>query len=168
MTPAKDRNGNFHDSETGQFVSMKEFVLRIFEEKEAAADYKSMTLERALVEAKVTTERAILKAANTVQTRLLEAKAAADERDAAMMGRLDQLESGGAPFANRLDLSLTTLRGDVDTLKTNMVRTTVLDALREQTDLETRATKKQIKYIFVAAGVSLLLNFAQLTVRAMP
>ena len=168
MTPAKDKNGNFHDPDSGQFVSIKEFVLRIFEEKEAAADYKSMTLERALVEAKVTTERAMLEAANTVQTRLLEAKAAADERDAAMMARLDQLESGGAPFANRLDNSLSVLKDDVDGLKENMVKTTVLDALREQTDLETRATKKQIKYIFVAAAVSLLLNFAQLTIRALP
>ena len=132
MTPTKDRNGNFHDGDNGRFVSVKEYVERIFDEREAAADYKSLTLERALVEAKVTTERAMLEAANTVQTRLLEAKAAADERDGAMISRLDHLESGGAPFASRLDNSLNSLKTDVDVLKENMVKTTVLDALREQ------------------------------------
>lgn len=153
MTKETDAAGNFHD-ENGRFVSLRDYVERIFDERETQTEFARAQLERALVEARDTTDRAMNKASEDVENRLVEAKAAADNVTLELKSRLSNLESGGAPFASRLDQSLTTLKFDVDTLKENMVRTTVLDALREQTVQETKAQKKQIRYIAIAAAIS--------------
>lgn len=151
MTP--DRNGNLHD-DLGRFVSVRDYVERIFAEKDKLSESQRETLERALVEARETTEKAMIEAKNTVEGRLVEAKTAADAVNTVMLKRVEQLESGGAPFASRLDASLTTLKEDVDILKDNMVRTTVLDALSEQAAQEARAQKRQIRNLFWSVGVT--------------
>jgi hypothetical protein len=157
MSGPIDKNGNVHD-ESGQFVSLRSYIEAILLEKEKQTEFSRIQLERALVEARATTERAMLEARATVEQRLLEAKVAADGVSAGLVDRLKLLESGGAPFASRLDESLTNLKEDVDVLKENMVRTTVLDALREQTVSEAKAQKRQIRYIAIAAGVSFVLS----------
>lgn len=175
----KDRNGNFHHPETGQFISVKEYVERIFEEKEKSSERDRVTLERALIEARTTTERAMQEAkatvekaqgeaATSIQTRLLEAKEAADEREEQVQKRLSNLESGGAPFASRLDSNLNAMQDDVDVLKVNMVKTTVLDALRVQTEERAEAQRKQIKYIFIAAAISLGISLIQVLGKVSP
>jgi hypothetical protein len=153
VTRETDANGNLHD-ENGRFVSLRDYIERIFDEKDRSAEFARATLERALNEAKITTERAMQEAKATTDKALAEAKAAADAVTATQAKRIELLESGGAPFASRLDESLTQLKGDVDVLKNNMVRTTVLDALREQTINEAKAQKRQIRYIAIAAAVS--------------
>jgi DNA repair exonuclease SbcCD ATPase subunit len=157
VTEAADANGNFH-GEDGRFVSLRSYVERIFDEKDRAAEFARATLERALIEAKVTTERAMQEAKVTTDTRLAEAKAAADAVTTTVQKRIELLESGGAPFASRLDEGLTQLKADVDTLKENMVRTTVLDALREQTIQEAKTQKSQIRNIAIAAGLSFAIS----------
>ena len=92
----------------------------------------------------------------TVEARLVEAKTAADAVNAVMLKRLEILESGGAPFASRLDESLSSLKHDVGVLKDNMVRTTVLDALREQTVTEAKQQKRQIRNLYWSVGGTIL------------
>lgn len=147
----KDSAGNFHD-ENGRFVSIRDYIERIFDEKDKLAASERATLQSALIEARTTTDRAMVEAKVTVENRLVEAKSAADEVTLGMVKRLDNLESGGAPFASRLDQSLTQLKDDVDTLKENMVRTTVLDALRQQTVEDAQAQKRQIRNLFWTVG----------------
>ena len=133
-------------------VPLRDYIERIFTETDKLSESQRETLERALVEARETTEKAMIEAKTTVEGRLIEAKAAADAVQVGNVKRLDNLESGGAPFASRLDESLSTLKDDVDTLKENMVRTTVLDALREQTVQEARIQKRQIRNLYWTVG----------------
>ena len=153
MSKETDANGNYHD-DNGRFVSLRDYVEKIFDEKDKSAEFARATLERALIEARSTTDRAMQEAKATTDKALAEAKTAADQVSVQIQKRIELLESGGAPFASRLDESLTSLKADVDVLKTNMVRTTVLDALREQTVAEAKAQKRQIRYIAIAAAVS--------------
>lgn len=149
-----------------------DYVERIFDEKDRAAEFQRQTLERALIEARTTAERAMQEAKSTTDTareadrksveqRLVEAKVAADNVTKAIGERLKSLESGGAPFASRLDSSLTTLKGDVDVLKENMVKTTVLDALREKDAEETKAQKRRVLIVGITAGASLALTIIE-------
>ena len=161
--PSRDRHGNFHDDK-GLFISIRDYVDRIFSEKDKLAESQRETLERALVEARETTEKAMVEAKTTVEARLVEAKSAADAVQVGNVKRLDNLESGGAPFASRLDESLTSLKNDVKVLNENMVRTTVLDALREQTVQETKAQKRQIKQLYFTVGVTLFLGMVNIIV----
>ena len=138
-------------------ISVKDYVERIFEEKDKLSTSQRLTLELALVEARTTTATAMNEAKATVEARLIEAKVAADAVQAGNVKRLDHLESGGAPFASRLDESLNTLKDDVDALKDNMVKTTVLDALREKTDLDALAQKRQIRTLTITVGATVLL-----------
>ena len=178
MSNGSNKHGNLH-GDNGHFVNIRDYVERIFEEKEKSSERDRVTLELALIEArstteramqeaKVTVERALGEAAGSVQTRLLEAKAAADDRETQVVKRLENLESGGAPFASRLDQSITRLLSDVDGLKTNMVKTTVVEALREKGEEDIQAQRKQIKYIFIAAALSLALSLLPLLARALP
>jgi hypothetical protein len=164
-----DSSGNFHDPETGQFVNIRTYVerivedqlkliMRVFDEKDKSAEFQRSTLANALVEAKVTTERAMQEAKATTDKQQGEAKAAADQVTLTMGKRIELLESGGAPFASRLDESLTSLKADVEVLKVNMVRTTVLDALREQTTNDIKQQKRQVRYIAIGAGFSLFVS----------
>jgi hypothetical protein len=158
-----DANGNYHD-ENGRFVSLRDYVEKIFDEKDKSAEFARATLERALIEARTTTDRAMQEAKATTDKALAEAKTAADAVTATQAKRIELLESGGAPFASRLDESLTSLKADVDVLKVNMVRTTVLDALREQTVTEAKAQKRQIRYIAIAASVSFAFSLVLLAI----
>ncbi|MCR4340960.1 MAG: hypothetical protein NUW01_13855, partial [Gemmatimonadaceae bacterium] len=81
-----DGNGNFHD-ERGLFVTLRDFVDRIFEEKEKLATSQRETLESALVEARNTTADAMREAKNSVEARLVEAKNAADAVQASLVSR---------------------------------------------------------------------------------
>jgi hypothetical protein len=166
MASPIDKNGNVHD-ENGQFVSLRAYIEAILSEKEKQTEFSRVQLEKALTQAAQTTERALVEARVTVEAKLVEAKAAADERANTQQKRIDLLESGGAPFASRLDESLTALKADVDVLKVNMVRTTVLDALREQTVAETKAQKRQIRYIAIAAAVSFALSLILIGVQVL-
>jgi mRNA degradation ribonuclease J1/J2 len=166
MVKPIDSAGNVH-GENGQFVSLRSYIEAILSEKEKQTEFSRVQLERALVEARTTTERAMTQAAVEVEKRLVEAKVAADERAAVVQQRIDLLESGGAPFASRLDESLSKLKGDVDILNTNMVRTTVLDALREQTVAEAKAQKRQIRYIALAAAFSLVVSLILVGIRVL-
>ena len=163
MTRETDAAGNFHD-ENGRFVSLRDYIERIFDEKDRSAEFARATLERALNEAKITTERAMQEAKATTDKALAEAKTAADQVSIQIQKRIELLESGGAPFASRLDESLTSLKQDVDVLKVNMVRTTVLDALREQTVAEAKAQKRQIRYIAIAAAISFAFSIILLAI----
>jgi hypothetical protein len=187
VTARLDGNGNVH-GEDGRFVSLRDYVEsifaerekqmeRVFAERESSAEFKRLALKEALDEARRSTERALAEAKDTVQAALQEAKTAADKALAEAKGaavsaaevnrhRIELLESGGAPFASRLDESLTLLKQDVDVLKENMVRTTVLDALREQTIEEAKAQKRQIKYVFITAAIALALSLVEGLVRA--
>lgn len=174
MTISRD-TPDVHDV-SGNKVDLRDYVERIFDEREKAAEFSRATLERALVEARTTTERAMQEARDNVAKALVEAKVAADERSNTMQKRIDTLESGGAPFASRLDDSITRLKGDVDTLKEGAVRQGALDALRqqqaeaiEQQTAEIKQQRKQIRNIFIAAGLalgsSLVLVLVQLLTR---
>lgn len=172
-----DKNGNVH-GENGQFVSLRghiesimdereKMTERVFADSEKAAEFKRVALEKALDRAKLDTDKAMVEAKAQVEQKLSDAKSAADkglsdaknaadEVNQTMKSRLDKLESGGAPFASRLDEGLTKLRSDVETLNTQSVKATVLDALREQAVQDTKAQKRQIKYIAIAAAGSFL------------
>ena len=175
---SSDGNGRYRD-QSGRFISasfvpIRDYIERIFEEKDRLATSQRETLERALVEARETTEKAMNKAAEsvegrlveakfTVEGRLVEAKSAADAVQSGNVKRLENLESGGAPFASRLDSSLGTLKDDVDVLKANMVKTTVLDALREKQEEEASSQRRAIKNLYITVSVTLfiaLLNMA--------
>jgi hypothetical protein len=145
------------------YVSLEKYVERIFDEKDDKAEFARATLERALIEARDTTDRAMVEAKTSVEARLSEAKAAADGVNATIMKRLDNLESGGAPFASRLDLSLTEMKVDVDNLKENMVRTTVLDALREQAQKDAQSQKRQIRNLAIGFGITLFVAAVNMT-----
>jgi hypothetical protein len=160
----RDANGCLHGPD-GRFVDMETYINRvvsdefirvdrIFEEKDKKAESDRQTLEKAVAEAKTTTERARQEDKLATDKALAEAKGAADAVSVTITKRIELLESGGAPFASRLDESLSQLKQDVDVLKENMVRTTVLDALREQTVTEAKAQKRQIRYIAIAAAIS--------------
>jgi hypothetical protein len=163
LSKETDANGNYHD-ENGRFVSLRDYIERIFDEKEKQTEFSRVQLERALVEARATTERAMTEAAATVEKRLIEAKTAADQVTVQVQKRVELLESGGAPFASRLDESLTSLKSDVDVLKENMVRTTVLDALRKKTEEDAKLQKRQIKYIAIGAGFSFVVSVVLLAI----
>ena len=181
----KDKKGNFHD-ENGRFINLRDYVERIFYEKDKLAEAQRVTLERAVTEARVTTDRAMVEAKNTVEARLIEAKTAADAVQMANVKRLENLESGGAPFASRLDDSITTLKADVNNLKINlgpafesehlnlkadvailkenMVKTTVLDALRQQTVDDARTQKRQIRNLYWTVGGTLMASMLNIIV----
>ncbi|MDP9299709.1 MAG: hypothetical protein M3P43_02255, partial [Actinomycetota bacterium] len=131
MTTAGNRDGNGnHHGEDGRFVSkdaleaQARLVDRIFEEREKSTEFARSQLERALNEYR-----------DAVNKALVEAKAAADAVNRGINERLDNLESGGAPFASRLDQSLTELKEDVETLKTDTVRSTGEEHTRLKRDV---------------------------------
>lgn len=148
-------------------VDLREYVDRIFAEKKETADAQRVTLEKRVDEAKDSTEKAMNEAKATVEARLVEAKNAADGVTSAITKRLDLLESGGAPFASRLDSSLTELKTDVDALNVNMVKTTVLDALREQTSTQILDQKRSIRNLFITVGVAVLIAIGNIVYSAL-
>jgi predicted DNA-binding protein (UPF0251 family) len=143
-------------------LSIRDYVERIFAEKDKLAESQRETLERALVEARETTEKAMIEAKGTVEARLVEAKVAADAVQEGNVKRLDNLESGGAPFASRLDESQQVLKGDVSVLKENMVRTTVFDALRDQDMADAKQQKRAIRNLYITVGAATFLSLLSL------
>lgn len=148
-------------------VDLVDYVDRIFTEKDKTAEAQRSNLEKRVEEAKTTTEKAMEEAKTTVEARLIEAKTAADGVSSTITKRLDLLESGGAPFASRLDSSLTELKTDVDALNVNMVKTTVLDALREQTSTQILDQKRSIRNLFITVGVAVLIAIGNIVYSAL-
>lgn len=154
----------------GDDVPLREYVERIFDEREKANNFRAKETEKALLEARTSADRAIR-----------EAKEAADRVSAVLTKRIEQLESGGAPFASRLDESLQAMKVDVDILKsgsvqkegeehvrlkhdvavlnTDAVRSQVLDALREAQEAETKRTRKQVAIAVGLLALATLVNF---------
>lgn len=160
-----DASGNFH-AENGQFISLEkhiEFALRerekqmerIFAERETSTEFKRVALESKVNDAKLTTATALQEQKLVTEQKISDAKNAADDVVKGVNTRLDKLESGGAPFANRLDEGLTKLRKDVDLLNVDSVRTKVLDALREQTAVDTKLQKRQVRAALVTGAIAL-------------
>lgn len=188
MSHGLDSYGNVHD-DNGQFVSLQAYIERIiderekqvervFAERETSAEFKRVALKEALDAAKETTDKALLEAKLAVEQKLADTQASSNTRSEALLKRLDLLESGGAPFASRLDESLQSLkadmetllgisvrkndsaylqlRADVEVLNKDAVRTKVLDALRVQTLEEQKSQKRQVRMAIYAAGFSFL------------
>lgn len=131
-----------------------DFILRVIADRETLVDSQFATLDKAIVEAK-----------SSVEGRLVDAKTAADGVNTGIMKRVEVLESGGAPFASRLDESLADLKTDVGVLKENMVRTTVLDALREQNVADSKIQKRQIKLLGITVAVSIAIAVCTILVQ---
>lgn len=138
-------------------VGWQEYVDRIFAEKDKTAEAQRSNLEKRVDETKTTNDKAMVEAKNSVEARLVEAKSAADQVSQTLTKRLELLESGGAPFASRLDESLTELKSDVSLLNDGAVRTTVLDALREQTTKQIADQKRAIRNLAYAFGGTVLI-----------
>ena len=159
-----DKSGNVHDT-AGRFVNLKDYterifaerekqMERIFAERESSAEFKRLALKDALDKAEVQVATALTKQEATMATKLDDAKEAADEVIKGIRAEIVVLQSGGAPFANRLDTGLTNLRTEVDILNKDAVRTKVLDALAERATRDAKAQKRQILYIAIAAAIS--------------
>lgn len=155
--------------ENGSFVSLRDYITsimserekqteRIFAERETSAEFKRLALKEALDEARVTTERALAEAKKSVAEQVDQAKNAADARALVLQTRIEKLESGGAPFASRLDDGIKKLEKDVAQLTTGAVRSEVVEALRKQQIDEAKAQKKQTRAALFAAGLSLIVS----------
>jgi archaellum component FlaD/FlaE len=146
-------------------VPVKEYIEAILEERKTQTEFSRLQLERSVEQARETTEKAMNEARDTVEKRLLEAKTSADDVVTELQKRLALLESGGAPFASRLDQSLERLKGDVDSLNEGAVKTTVLDALREQTTEDAKQQKRSLKYVGLTAGAALVVGLIEVGVQ---
>lgn len=185
----------------GHFVSLRDYVAlaiheleksmdKTFAASETTAEFKRTSLATALAEAKATTDAALKAAADSVENKLVEAKTAADERGLVLQTRIEKLESGGAPFASRLDDGMRKLREDVDKietegtplairvqgivdgisrdvakLNTSAVKQEVVDALRVRQDEDLKAQKKQTRVALISGGVALVLAVAETLLR---
>jgi sugar-specific transcriptional regulator TrmB len=134
----------------GQWVSLKDHVDALLGERDKRYDERLETTEKALEAALVTADKA-----------LAQAKSATDRATEILTKRVELLESGGAPFASRLDESLSDLKKDVDELNEGAVRTEVLEALRRQQQEEAQQQKKTTKTALATAGAALLLVVAK-------
>jgi hypothetical protein len=153
--PRNGRRSSDHD------VSERDFFERILGERRRAHDEQHNAHD-----SKHIAEQQLLEfARRTLEARVDAAAANVEERDTVVASRLDKLESGGAPFASRLDESLKTLKQDVEDLKTRSVEQAALDGLRLQNTEAIAAQKRQIKYILVAAGLSLALALILVGIR---
>ena len=137
-------------------VSIRDYVERIFDEREKSVEKDRVQIERAVAEAKITSEKA-----------LQDAKSAADQVSQGLAHRLTVLESGGAPFASRLDDSLKILKNDVDALKDEAVRST---ALREEARAASNAVeqqRKQIRLVIIGSGFTFAITVISILVGIM-
>lgn len=76
------------------------------------------------------------------------------ERRGALESRIQVLESGGAPFASRLDESLCTLKEDVEHLKEDAIRGETLASLRADAERDRVMQGRSIRIALIAAGAS--------------
>ncbi|MEO6068103.1 MAG: hypothetical protein ABIQ41_09010 [Gemmatimonadales bacterium] len=136
-----------------------------FTSQESNAEFKRISLKEALDEAKTTTERALTEAKANVEDRLLEAKVAADERGLVLQSRIEKLESGGAPFASRLDEGMTKLAGDVEKLNNNAVRAEVIEALRERQQEDVKTQRRQIRNLSYSTAAAIVVSLASIMFR---
>lgn len=131
---------------------------RILNEKEKKTLADQATLSTALDKAALTATLALDKAAASTEKALAEAKAAADERGLVIQGRIEKLEAGGAPFASRLDDSLTRLKTDVETLKSESVASGALDELQRATKAEREESRRRLRLVIIAGVFGLVTN----------
>lgn len=135
---------------TGGGVSLRDYFERVLQERRREHE----TEHRAHDRQHETMQEVMDSAHNTLDVSIQDAKNRIGERHGEVVRRLETLESGGAPFASRLDDSLKTLKSDVETLKEKGVRQEAIEALRETQTKELAAQKKQLRLVLIAAGVS--------------
>jgi len=156
-----DANGHEHVERatedrrhSGGRVTERDYFERILQERRRSHDAEHAAHD----EQHKAQDEALGFARRTLEAAVTDAKGSVEERHDETTRRLDTLESGGAPFASRLDDSLVRLKADVDELKVQAVRTTALDTLRQQSAEKIEQQRKQIKYILIAAGLSLFVS----------
>jgi chemotaxis regulatin CheY-phosphate phosphatase CheZ len=186
----EDGNGHEHDQSPGGdrraplgYTTDKDFFLTVLRERRRAHDAEHESHD----EQHISEQQLLTFARETLESRVAEAANNVDERNKVIADRLDRLESGGAPFASRLDESLKTLKSDVETLKsdgitsetfkslvsdvdslkTEAVRQTALDTLRQQNSEKIESQRKQIKYVLIAAGLSFAISLVLLGVQVL-
>lgn len=135
---------------------------RVFAERETSAEFKRLALKDALDNAKITTDAAMEEAKRNVKTELDKAKIAADERGLVLQTRIEKLESGGAPFASRLDDGMTKLAEDVRLLNLSAVKQEVVQALRYKQDEDAKMQRRQARAAFATATVALVIAVIQI------
>lgn len=162
--------------EQGHFVSLRDYVAlaireleksvdKTFASNETTAEFKRASLATALAEAKATTDAALRAAAESVENKLIEAKTAADERGIVLQTRIEKLESGGAPFADRLNETTRKLQLEVEKLTTGAVKAEVVEALRDRQVEDAKAQKKQTRAALLAGGAALVLALIEAALR---
>lgn len=159
MKQPRDRNGNT--------VSLRDYIETIFAERETSAEFKRVALQEKVNEAKITTATAMQEAKDSVENRLLEAKIAADERGLVLQARIEKLESGGAPFASRLDEGMTKLQADVATLNSGAVRAEVVEALRARQEEDSQTQRRQLRLTGFAAITSFAISLVLLAIQGL-
>lgn len=174
-TVPDDQHGRSRN-DNGQYISTKEFLLaklvdlekqieRVFAERKEADESKRVALESKVTEAKNTTAEAMKEAAESVKSKLDEAKDSADERALVLQSRIEKLESGGAPFASRLDDGMRKLQDDVEELNVGAVRAEVVNALKERQEKDAEEQKRQIKLIAIGTAFALMSSIILLGIR---
>jgi len=157
----EDANGHEHverSSEdrrhSGGRVTERDYFERILQERRrahdaehSAHDEQHNAADEALGFARRTLEQAVADARQNVQ-----------DRHAEVVRRLDTLASGGAPFASRLDDSLSVLKSDVDSLKVKSIEQSALDALRQANTDAIERQRKQLRLVIVGASLSFVLS----------
>lgn len=141
-------------------MSERDFFERILAERRRAHDSEHFAHD----EGHKSDAHAMEFARRTLETALQEAKANVAETHEAVTRRLDILESGGAPFASRLDDSLNRLKSDVDILKAESVKVGVLEQERHANTLLLEQQRRQIRGIFIAASASFIFSLVLLLV----
>jgi len=158
---AEDANGHEHVERanedrrhSGGRVTERDYFERILQERRrahdaehAAHDEQHNLANEALGFARRTLEQAVADARLNVQ-----------DRHAEVVRRLDTLESGGAPFASRLDDSLKTLKADVQSLKDRSIEQTAFDTLRQANTEAIERQRKQLRLVIVGASLSFVLS----------
>jgi len=164
----EDANGHEHVERSGDDrrhgggrVSERDYFERILQERRRAHDAE----HGSHAEKHVAETQAMDFARATLETAVADAKANVNERNKEIIRRLDTLESGGAPFASRLDDSLERLKQDVEDLKIKSVEQTALDGLRQANTDAIAAQRRQIKYILLTAGIALALSLILFGIR---
>jgi len=147
------RNGDRANGKPG-YVSDHDHFERILGERRRAHDYE----HESHAEKHIAEQQLLDFARRTLEQAVADARHSVDERTLELVRRLDILESGGAPFASRLDDSLTALKNDVGDLKTKSIEQGALDALRQANTDAIERQRKQIRLVIITAAASLVVS----------
>lgn len=125
-------------------ITVKEYITTILEERERVNQRYWASLEKYLATTKEEFSKDLDHAV----------EAAAQERKH-IIDSIKVLESGGAPFASRLDSDITRMKEDVDKLKVESVRNEVIEALRKKNEEEVKVQKRRTFVAIGSAGLAL-------------